>query len=458
VSALERVPGADDYDRWVEVGMSLHSWDDLAGFAPWCNWSSSSTKYSEAECRKKWASFKAGGGRTIATVFALAISDGWQPTADGGPRSSRQNSPGGCDGTFTCGPSVDRKQSTKAGATPTVVDFAVGELVVRPGTPRQTESGKIIVPLRLLRDGKTIDSFQLSNSGNGRKAGANIIRAHDGAGDRDAIERALREVLALAVEQLDRPARVGDTVRAIVAARVPDMLRLTYRTARGIYSEEESRDLTRADLLAFVPSELLTAAAGGCDAPEDDSGLLRAVKYALEVLWADLRRTLRPAVDLHEDTPARRAFEGAVIRMWTVTRTWEVSRVNDRNTAARVSLAGMVQRDAHEYLAGRRTPGKRESWRVVRQDVSAFWRPVVLDTGQCVVLVAMRYGLADQLGVTVPDVTDQESFTSMGVQYRLFADSPPVRDRLTDGTRLSVADAALSAKILATIADDPSGD
>jgi Bifunctional DNA primase/polymerase, N-terminal/AAA domain/Primase C terminal 2 (PriCT-2) len=78
-AALEWVKGADDYDRWVEVGMSLHSWDTLTGFALWCDWSSTSDKYDEDECLKKWKSFDSGASRTIATVLWLATQAGWKP-------------------------------------------------------------------------------------------------------------------------------------------------------------------------------------------------------------------------------------------------------------------------------------------------------------------------------------------------------------------------------------------
>ena len=78
-SALEHVPGADGYPRWLEVGMALHSWDSASGFALWCHWSSSSAKYTEEVCTTKWASFKAKpDGVTIATVFKLAITNGWR--------------------------------------------------------------------------------------------------------------------------------------------------------------------------------------------------------------------------------------------------------------------------------------------------------------------------------------------------------------------------------------------
>jgi hypothetical protein len=82
----------------------------------------------------------------------------------------------------------------------------------------------------------------------------------------------------------------------------------------------------------------------------------------------------------------------------------------------------------------------------------------VLESGESTVLLAMRYTLAEQVGVTVPEATDQRSFRDLGIRYGVFADAEIVRDRLSDGTRLSVADAAASANILAYVEEDPADD
>ena len=83
--ALQHVPGADGYERWLQVGMALHSWDAINGYALWCDWSSTSSKYTEEACRQKWATFKPGGGLTIATVYRLALDNGWQYPPGTGP-------------------------------------------------------------------------------------------------------------------------------------------------------------------------------------------------------------------------------------------------------------------------------------------------------------------------------------------------------------------------------------
>jgi hypothetical protein len=357
----------------------------------------------------------------------------------------------------------DTKEETGSdgkGNRETRTEFPVGSLVIRPDKPRQTDGGKVIVPLTLIRDGKPVDRLTVSDSAGGRKTAAALIAKHDGAGDRDQVERVLSAILAWAVEQLAKPPApaTGDTVRAIVAARVPAMLRFTYRTPRGLWSEAEGRELGRADLMGYVPSDLLTAAAAGCDAPEEFRPLLGSVKDALEVLWADLRQTLKPAAELKEDTAARRAFHDAVVRIWKATRTWEVDRGKDRMTASRVSLAGIVQRDAAEYLSGNKPARPREFWRPVRQDVDAWWRPAVLESGECVVFLAMRYTLAEQVGVTIPEADNQKRFTELGLSYGVFSDTGCVTDRLKGGGRLSLVTQPVSLEILADIEPDPPSD
>ena len=79
-SALRKVDGADDYQRWIAIGMCLNSCADVDGFRLWCDWSSSSDKYSEDACRAKWATFNPGAGLTVATIFKLARDNGWDPS------------------------------------------------------------------------------------------------------------------------------------------------------------------------------------------------------------------------------------------------------------------------------------------------------------------------------------------------------------------------------------------
>jgi hypothetical protein len=330
--------------------------------------------------------------------------------------------------------------------------FPCGPLALAPDQPRQTPGGKITLRCAVHRDGP-FDTISLSDSESGRTGTVKRLVGHGAS--REEAEAAVRNLLLWATEQLRNPPQQpeGLTVWDVVRDRLAD--RFTHRTAKGFWDGIEKREWTRADLIHYVPSTLLADAAQTVDAPPDPSALLRLVKEGLEVLYADLRRRLKPAADLDADTPERRAFTEAVKRMWTTLRTWEVSRDQDRSCASRVSLAGIVRRAACGYLAGQLAPGKRESWRRVRDDVDAYWRPVAMPDGKTEVLLAMRFTLADQVGVTIPEAIDQGTFTSLGISYKVFTDTPAVSERLSDGSRLSVADTSVSANILAQVVDDP---
>lgn len=86
-SALEKLPGADLHDSWIETGQALHNWGEKnqnsqEAFDLWCKWSGQSDKFSQEECEKRWASFKEeGGGKgtavTIGTIFHRAQQAGW---------------------------------------------------------------------------------------------------------------------------------------------------------------------------------------------------------------------------------------------------------------------------------------------------------------------------------------------------------------------------------------------
>jgi hypothetical protein len=75
---LRYIIGADDYERWVEIGMCIHHATDGTGFDVWDMWSQSSAKYDAYEMHKKWHSFgKSANPKTIGTLIYLAEQGGW---------------------------------------------------------------------------------------------------------------------------------------------------------------------------------------------------------------------------------------------------------------------------------------------------------------------------------------------------------------------------------------------
>lgn len=69
---------ADPRDKWLQVGMALHSTDAPEAFELWAEWSKSSSKYRETDQQKAWASFKSRpGGLHVEAIFAMAKKAGW---------------------------------------------------------------------------------------------------------------------------------------------------------------------------------------------------------------------------------------------------------------------------------------------------------------------------------------------------------------------------------------------
>ncbi len=77
-SALDHLDPDMGHDAWVEIGMALHSADSANGLMVWNAWSAKGEKYpGYKELERRWRSFKAGGGITIATLFRRAQNNGW---------------------------------------------------------------------------------------------------------------------------------------------------------------------------------------------------------------------------------------------------------------------------------------------------------------------------------------------------------------------------------------------
>lgn len=87
-SALWSLDAGCDRDTWVRIGMGAKA----AGldFDDFHNWSAGAGNYkNESECRSVWNSIK-DGGVTAASLFRLALTEGWTDSAE--PRPERTQS------------------------------------------------------------------------------------------------------------------------------------------------------------------------------------------------------------------------------------------------------------------------------------------------------------------------------------------------------------------------------
>ena len=76
--ALSVIP-ADDYETWIQIGMSIKVAVGDDGITIWDEWSSTAKNYDADVIPKHWQSFKTGGGITQNTIFGLARQHGWRP-------------------------------------------------------------------------------------------------------------------------------------------------------------------------------------------------------------------------------------------------------------------------------------------------------------------------------------------------------------------------------------------
>jgi hypothetical protein len=78
-SMVAAIPGYDDYEVWVRVGMALHHASDGTALDVWDRWSSQSSKYEADAMPKKWHSFgKSANPVTLGTLVHYAEANGWR--------------------------------------------------------------------------------------------------------------------------------------------------------------------------------------------------------------------------------------------------------------------------------------------------------------------------------------------------------------------------------------------
>jgi hypothetical protein len=73
--ALEYTDQAEDYERWIMVGMALHhqSKGQRKGLEVWQDWSSQADNYSGDACEEKWKSFSENSGKRMPVTFASVL-------------------------------------------------------------------------------------------------------------------------------------------------------------------------------------------------------------------------------------------------------------------------------------------------------------------------------------------------------------------------------------------------
>ena len=80
--ALDAIPGEDDYNEWVRIGMSLHAEEQGSdkAYRAFVAWSAKSGKFDQDHCRRKWQEWNNSPARNLTggTIIYLARRNGWQ--------------------------------------------------------------------------------------------------------------------------------------------------------------------------------------------------------------------------------------------------------------------------------------------------------------------------------------------------------------------------------------------
>jgi putative DNA primase/helicase len=344
--------------------------------------------------------------------------------------------------------------------------YAVGDLTIVIKGARKTAS-KLVVTLEIQRDGRPIDMLQVSNVLSSRRAAANCIR--EWLGDEDEavphnVNELLATILVAAAKMVAGASQSGKTIREILAEHVPPEISLQYRLDNGkAFSGKLGEAIDRSKFVErFTNNHVLRLAATGSDAPRGEGGpvkrsqLIALVEKELKLLWGDLFADLKPidAVDLPADSPAGVAIRQAIVAIWTKPASMGLhrqrieigtARGESVQLATRNSLASRVRRllcDAPQSVSDR--------WVAVQEVFDAFVRQWHGPTaGEIRTLLAMRFVLAQQIGVPIPGVTNQTALQKLGKKFNAVDSRPPVSDRMTGGDRLVILSHELVGLILA---------
>jgi len=350
----------------------------------------------------------------------------------------------------------------------------IGDIRLVPKSSKRTAS-KIAVQIEVQKDGEPIDLVKLTDSASNRKAVLKSLVSRVGA-DADtsrAIDDALAKILVEAASRSGPTACTGTTVYDLLAEYVPGEIELQYATEGGkAFSAKLGKPISRAIFLErFTSNHVLKLASTATDAPRDDNdnvlrqALSNLVERELKLLWGELYSELGTVdeVELDDMSPTAVALRQAIVTLWTRPASMGIHKMviqkgDSVQLATRNSLALRVQKLQDNGVQ----PGR---WHAVQEGFHAYMRlEKGPEPGEFAVVLGMRYELAQQIGVTIPDVDNQTALTRLGVKFGAVSEDPVVfgkkiPSRMSGGQFLAVLSPRLTGVILATpleASDEPS--
>jgi hypothetical protein len=338
---------------------------------------------------------------------------------------------------------------------PAAPSIRVGDLTLTLAGARKSDGGKVSAAVAVNRAGKQIDQLLITSAASGRRAAAKLLAAYLSKPDHVEVDSAIGQLIVAAARAAEtQKPREGDPLSVIVARVVAEDFAPAFRTATGVYCEARGAEVKRQDLVSYVPSHLVDAAAEASNVPLTRQGdvlrpaLLKALKAELEILYADLCRRLPLATgaELGEQSAAGREFRAALVRILTTPKTWEA------NVNGQAKRASLVSRAAAAIDANQSSVSRK--WSRVLDACALWWRRILDADGELVPLVAIRWELAHQIGVLLPGVSDQDTFTTLGRRYGVIDPDPPILAKIRDGrVRLAVLTDSFVGPLLAAARD-----
>jgi len=344
--------------------------------------------------------------------------------------------------------------------------FSIGNLVLVIKDVIKTAT-KLCVALEVQRDGRPIDRLKFTDATSSRQDLTKQLEQQldDEELGRECIGETLGAVLVESERMASQRGEVkGQRLYGILAEYVQGQIQLLYSLEGGKACCAPSEEVITRPMFVerFLTDTVLQLAATASDAPRDKYGnvkrlaLAAAVERELKVLWGELHASLRRLDDaeIAEDSRAAVEFRQALIAIWTKPASMGLHRQRIESGSAkgesvqlatRNSLATRVHRllvESFEALSSR--------WVTVQEGFEAYVRQQPGQTpGELRTLLAMRYELAAQIGVSVPGVANQTGLQRLGRKFKAVATDPAVPDRMTGGERLVVLSSTLVGKILA---------
>lgn len=332
----------------------------------------------------------------------------------------------------------------------------IGPLVLVPGKPRQTPSGKIVIPVRLLRDGQAFDQVEIMTSVHGRKQSSALLRDRTKPATEAEVERVVEQIIAAALERLDRQetaSREGDDLRTKVQAHVDAKYRPRHRVGRRVWLDGIGELIDRAAFVHLLNNDLLATARAASDVGEgEDRYILAArVEAELRLLFGDLLQGLPDKRT--KDTPLhpteREDLAQAIQAMFTLPAMLTKTRNPKDNTEVTRSVS-LIEQVKELVRSGEVQPGR---WQQIHPAHAAYVTAIQTlgEGGEVATETVLGFNaeLATSTRVRLPDGISNFNLKKIGKKAELFRDLDGVSDRADRSTvRLIVLSARFASFML----------